>query len=105
MIAPASTGVGSGLAVKNSVLRNGTSGLTENLRRAASGDTDAQNRIGSAFQTATLSDRRHRKPFDLEPSRQRYYADRASERALIALSWYRQRLEEREARVKVRRAT
>jgi hypothetical protein len=102
MIAPVSTGAGRGLAVENSVLHDGTSGFDENLRRAASGGVDAKNRMGSALRTATLSDRRHCKPFDLELSWQRYYADRASERALTALSWCRQHYEEREAKGRVR---
>lgn len=76
-------------------------GFIRNLERAASGEPDAQDRMGAALQTATLRDRRyHRQP----DSWRRYYADRAAERTLTAIEWYRRRFEECEAREMVRRA-
>ncbi len=80
------------------MVSRGTPALTETLR-AASGDADTRRRMSAALKTATLRDDRYRRPLGYTRSWRRFYADRAAERALSAVSWYRQLLQERQAGV------
>ncbi len=92
-------------AVGGIVARGGAAAtLTDNLRRAASGDAGSQHLMSAALRTATLRDDRYRRPLDYARSWRRYYADRAAERALSAVSWYTNRLEERTAGRRVHHA-
>lgn len=77
--------------------RGSTSALSENLRLAASGDVETRGRMVAALRTASIRDDRHRRPLDHERAWRRYYALRAAERHLAAVSWYRDRLENRTA--------
>jgi hypothetical protein len=96
--APAVTEASSRAAVGCMVARGGAAALTDNLRRAASGDAGSQHLMSAALRTATLRDDRYRRPLlDYTRSWRRYYALRAAERALSAVSWYTNRLEERTA--------
>jgi hypothetical protein len=91
-----SAGVGrdSAASATESVPRGGTSGFTENLEHAASGDANAQRRMNPALQTATLRDGRYRKqPLDLERAQRRHDGLRAAERYLKALNRYRHGLD------------